>query len=109
LHFSYLRRIARGFYDRPQDNRIIGKPTYPNPHDVIDARARKGKVRVVVDGLTAANDLGLTDAVPARILYFFSNVSVTFCVVVFVRMTLPVMETEPNLGSSSMVSSFLKA
>ena len=29
--------------------------------------ARKGKVRVVVDGLTAANDLGLTDAVPARI------------------------------------------
>jgi len=30
---------------------------------VIDALARKGKVRVVVDGLTAANDLGLTDAV----------------------------------------------
>jgi hypothetical protein len=34
---------------------------------VIDALARKGKVRVVVDGLTAANDLGLTDAVPACI------------------------------------------
>jgi hypothetical protein len=34
---------------------------------VIDALARKGKVRVVVDGLTAANDIGLTDAVPARI------------------------------------------
>jgi hypothetical protein len=62
-----LRRIARGFYDLPQDNWLTGKPTYPNPRDVIDARARKGKVRVVVDGLTAANDLGLTDAVPARI------------------------------------------
>ena len=62
-----LRRIARGFYDIPQDNRLTGKPTYPNPRDVIDALARKGKVRVVVDGLTAANDLGLTDAVPARI------------------------------------------
>ena len=34
---------------------------------MIDALIRKGKVRVVVDGLTAANDLGLTDAVPARI------------------------------------------
>ena len=34
---------------------------------MIDALTRKGKVRVVVDGLTAANDLGLTDAVPARI------------------------------------------
>jgi hypothetical protein len=62
-----LRRIARGFYDIPQDNRLTGKPTYPNPRDLIDALARKGKVRVVVDGLTAANDLGLTDAVPARI------------------------------------------
>jgi hypothetical protein len=61
-----LRRIARGFYDTPQDNRLTGKPTYPNPRDVIDALARKGKVRVVVDGLTAANDLGLTDAVPAH-------------------------------------------
>jgi hypothetical protein len=48
-------------------NRLTGRPTYPNPRDVIDAVARKGKVRVVVDGLTAANDLGLTDAVPARI------------------------------------------
>src|ERR1039458_5827129 len=62
-----LRRIARGFYDIPRNNRLTGKPTYPNPRDVIDALARKGKVRVVVDGLTAANDLGLTDAVPARI------------------------------------------
>jgi hypothetical protein len=62
-----LRRIARGFYGTPQDNRLTGKPTYPNPRDVIDALARKGKVRVVVDGLTAANDLGLTYAVPAHI------------------------------------------
>src|SRR5271163_3073296 len=62
-----LRRIARGFYDIPQDNRLTGKPPYPNPRDVIDALARKGKVRVVVEGLTAATDLGLTDAVPARI------------------------------------------
>ena len=51
----------------PVNNRLTGKPTYPNPRDVIDALARKGKVRVVVDGLTAANDLGLTNAVPARI------------------------------------------
>jgi hypothetical protein len=62
-----LRRITRGFYDTPHDNRLTGKPTYPNPRDVIDALARKGKVWMVVDGLTAANDLGLTDAVPARI------------------------------------------
>ena len=32
-----------------------------------DAVARRDQARVVVDGLTAANDLGLTNAVPARI------------------------------------------
>ena len=62
-----LRRIARGLYDTPTVNRLTGKPTYPDPRGVIDALARKGSVRVVVDGMTAANDLGLTDAVPARI------------------------------------------
>ena len=62
-----LRRIARGFYEIPEDNRLTEKLAYPNPRDVTDALAGEGKVRVVVDGLTAANDLGLTDAVPARI------------------------------------------
>ena len=42
-------------------------PPIQIPRDVIDALTRKGNVRAVVDGITAANDLGLTDAVPARI------------------------------------------
>ena len=62
-----VRRIARGLYDVPGINSLTGKPTSPDPHDVIDALTRKGKVRILVDGITAANDLGLTDAVPARI------------------------------------------
>jgi len=62
-----VRRITRGLYDVPSINSLTGKPTSPNPHDVIDALTRKGKVRILVDGITAANDLGLTDAVPARI------------------------------------------
>lgn len=62
-----VRRIARGLYDVPTTNSLTGKPTSPDPHDVIDALTRKGKVRILVDGITAANDLGLTDAVPARV------------------------------------------
>ena len=62
-----VRRIARGLYDVPTINSLTRKPTAPDPHDVIDALIRKGKVRILVDGITAANDLGLTDAVPARI------------------------------------------
>jgi Family of unknown function (DUF6088) len=62
-----LRRIAHGLYDVPSTNRLIGKPTSPDPRAVIDALARKNSVRVLVDGITAANDLGLTNAVPARV------------------------------------------
>ena len=61
-----LRRIARGLYDKPGTNRLTGKPTYPDYQHVVDALARRDQVRMVVDGITAANDLGLTDAVPAR-------------------------------------------
>jgi hypothetical protein len=63
-----IRRIARGLYDKPVLNRLTGKPTYPDPRAVIDALARRDQARILVDGVTAANDLGLSDAVPARIV-----------------------------------------
>jgi hypothetical protein len=62
-----LRRIDRGLYDRPTKNQLTGKPTVPDYRAVIRAVARRDKVRLLVDGMTAANDLGLTTAVPARI------------------------------------------
>ena len=65
-----LRRISRGLYDKPRTNQLTGKPTDPDYRQVVDALARRDQVRMVVDGITAANDLGLTDAVPARAVVF---------------------------------------
>ncbi|MCP1748793.1 hypothetical protein J2R70_011315 [Bradyrhizobium japonicum] len=62
-----LRRIDRGLYDRPRKSNLTGKPMVPDYRAVIRAVARRDQARVVVDGMTAANDLGLTTAVPARI------------------------------------------
>jgi hypothetical protein len=62
-----LRRIDRGLYDTPHQNSLTGRPTVPDYRAVIEAVARRDQVRVVIDGMTAANDLGLTMAVPARI------------------------------------------
>jgi hypothetical protein len=62
-----IRRITRGLYDLPRVNALTRKPTNPDPRQVIDALARRDLTRMLVDGLTAANDLGLTDAVPAKI------------------------------------------
>ncbi len=65
-----IRRIARGLYDLPGTNKLTGKPTVANHRAVIDAIGRRDQARMVVDGITAANDLGLTDAVPARVVVF---------------------------------------
>lgn len=62
-----LRRIGRGLYDRPRVNALTHRTDPPDYRRVLDAIARRDQVRLLVDGLTAANDLGLTDAVPARV------------------------------------------
>jgi len=67
VHAGELRRIDRGLYDRPNINRLTQRPTTPDYRAVIEAIARRDQLRVLVDGMTAANDLGLTDAVPARV------------------------------------------
>ena len=62
-----LRRIDRGLYDRPKTGALTGKPAVPDYRAVIRAVARRDNARFVVDGMTAANEIGLTTAVPARI------------------------------------------
>lgn len=62
-----LRRIDRGLYDQPRRNALTGGASAPDYRAVIRAVARRDQARVLVDGMTAANDLGLTTAVPARI------------------------------------------
>lgn len=66
---SDIRRIDRGLYDVPTVNRLTGgKATTPDYSAIIDAIARRDQIRILVDGLTAANQLGLTDAVPAHVV-----------------------------------------
>ena len=62
-----IRRIMCGLYDKPSVNTLTGKLTHPDPRAVTDALARHDSARMIVDGITAANDIGLSDAVPARI------------------------------------------
>ncbi len=61
-----LRRIDRGLYDRPTVNRLTKRTTTPDYRAMVEAIARRDQLRLLVDGMTAANDLGLTDAVGAR-------------------------------------------
>ena len=63
-----IRRLDRGLYDRPRRNRLTGQMSVPDYRGVIQAVARRDQTRMLVDGMTAANDLGLSDAVPGRIV-----------------------------------------
>jgi Family of unknown function (DUF6088) len=63
-----LRRIDRGLYDTPRINSLTKQPAVADYRQILDALARRDQVRMLVDGLTAANDLGLTTAVPARVM-----------------------------------------
>src|SRR5579863_738569 len=62
-----LRRIDRGLYDLPRVNTLTSKPSTADYTAIIDAVTRREKARFLPDGMTAANQLGLTDAVPARV------------------------------------------
>lgn len=64
---SDLRRIDRGLYDKPTLNKLTKRLSTPDYRAVVGAIARRDQLRLLVDGMTAANDLGLTDAVPARV------------------------------------------
>lgn len=63
-----LRRIDRGLYDTPRHNSLTQQNSPPDPRQVIEAVSRRDQIRVLVDGMTAANDLGLSNAVPAKIV-----------------------------------------
>ena len=62
-----LRRIERGLYDRPKTNTLTKARSVPDYRAVIEAVARRDQARFVIDGMTAANTLGFTNAVPAKI------------------------------------------
>jgi hypothetical protein len=66
VNAGQIRRPHRGLYDITTHSTLTGGLVFPTRSAFIDAIARRDKLRVVIDGLTAANDLGLTTAVPAR-------------------------------------------
>ncbi|HKI33860.1 MAG TPA: DUF6088 family protein [Gemmataceae bacterium] len=64
-----VRRVARGLYDSPRTSALLGGPLSPDMDQVARALARRYRWRIIPEGAQAANALGLTTQVPARIVY----------------------------------------
>jgi hypothetical protein len=72
-----LRRISRGLYDLPRMSGILNRPAPANIDAAVDALARRSNAIVVPDGIFAANQLGLTNAVPAKASYITNGATKT--------------------------------
>ena len=64
-----LRRAGHGLYDMPRMSTVLKRAAPVDLDAAIEALARRDGVRIVPDGLVAANQLGLTNAVPAKASY----------------------------------------
>jgi len=65
-----LRKVARGMYDAPNINPLTKKTSSPNYQEVVRAMMRRSVKALLIDEMIAANYMGWTDAVPARIVYY---------------------------------------
>ena len=71
-----LRRLARGLYDYPKTHPVLGVVT-PTPEAIAAALAGKHGIRLQPSGAYAANLLGLSTQVPAKIVFLTDGPSRT--------------------------------
>ena len=64
-----IRRVRRGLYDMPRVNPALGGKLSPDIDEAARAIARRQKWKIVPEGAWAANLLGLSTQVPAKIIY----------------------------------------
>jgi Family of unknown function (DUF6088) len=64
-----IRRVRRGLYDLPKDNPALGGALSPDINQAAQAIARRHRWKIVPAGAWAANLLGLSTQVPAKVVY----------------------------------------
>jgi hypothetical protein len=69
-----LRRLSRGLYDKPRHDKVMGT-LWPSVDSVIKALVGKDKLRVQAAGVYAANLLGLSEQVPAKVVFLTDGAS----------------------------------
>ena len=72
-----IRRVCRGVYEYPRQGKLISTPLPTDFDQVAKAIARNTGTRIQPSGAVAANLLGVTEQVPARIVYLTDGLSRT--------------------------------
>ena len=105
-----IRRVSRGVYDYPRVSAELGGELSPDYDQVAHAIARSNGVRIEASGAWAANLLGLSTQVPAKIVYLTNGTSRTLQVgnqtIAFERVSPKELRAKP--GTSSLVVQALR-
>lgn len=88
-----IRRVFRGVYDYPKYSELLGKYLAPDFDQVAQAIARKTGTRIQPTGALAANLLGLSTQVPAKVVYLTDGRSRT---IKFGTQTIRFQKTSPK-------------
>ena len=70
VRLGAIRRVRRGLYELPRMGKLLKQPMVPSPDELVRAWARNNGLRVVPSGAHAANLLGLSRQVPAKLVYY---------------------------------------
>jgi hypothetical protein len=96
-----IRRLARGIYDYPKTHPVLGLLA-PHPDLVAKAVAGREQARLQPTGAYAANLLGLSEQVPAKVVYLTDSQSRTVSIG---AMTIQLRQTTPrNMATAGRLS-----
>ncbi len=71
-----IRRLARGIYDFPKEHPVLGR-LQPSPEKIAEALVGRDYTRIQPTGAYAANILGLSEQVPAKVVFLTDGPSRT--------------------------------
>lgn len=96
-----IRRLARGLYDYPEKHPTLGDLP-PNYEHIAQALAGRDSLKIQSSGAYAANLLGLTEQVPARIVFMTDGPN---CKVQINKQQIVLKRTTPkNMATAGRVS-----
>jgi len=99
-----IRRLARGIYDFPGEHPKLGK-LQPSPEKIAEALVDRDCTRIQPTGAYAANILGLSEQVPAKIVFLTDGPSRT---VKIGAITIQLRRTTPkNMAMAGRLSGLL--
>lgn len=99
-----IRRLARGVYDYPRTHLTMGELS-PSIEAVAKAIAGRDQIRLQPTGAYAANLLGLSEQVPAKVVYLTDGASRTVKVG---AMKIQLRQTTPrNMATAGRLSGLL--